>query len=130
MGLSFNWAPYEAFPHETIVKAPAGSLRTSQPNFSHITFWLQLWLWTQTKMSQEDINLNFASLPCYNSNWRLKEKLTKFICRKFQYRAQRKASEIEICQKFQLEWWRQFIQLKFIETQLGTGSNTSQIKLC
>ena len=36
---------------------------------------------------------------------------------------------MEICQKFQLEWWRQFIQLKFAETQLGTGSNTSQIKL-
>ena len=73
-------------------------------------------------MSQEDVNLNFASLPCYNSNWRLEEKPTKFICRKFQYRAQRKTSEMEICQKFQLEWWRQFIQLKFVKTQLGTGT--------
>ena len=81
-------------------------------------------------MSQEDANLNFASLPSYNSNSQLQEYLTKLICRKFQNRTQRKASEMQMCQKFQLESRRQFIQLKFVETQLGTGSNTSQIKLC
>ena len=31
-----------------------------------------------------------------------------------------------MCQKFELESRKQFIQLKFVETQLGTGSNTSQ----
>ena len=32
--------PYKAFPRETLVKVPAGSLRRSQSNFFHITFWL------------------------------------------------------------------------------------------
>ena len=36
---------------------------------------------------------------------------------------------MQMCQTFQLESRKQFIQLKFVETQLGTGSNTSQIKL-
>ena len=95
-------------------------------DFFQVTFWLQLCLGTQTKVSQEDVNLNFASLPCYNSNSRLEENLTKLICRKFQYRAQRKASEIQMCQKFELESRKEFIQLKFVETQLWIGSNTSQ----
>ena len=95
-------------------------------DFFQVTFWLQLCLGTQTKVSQEDIDLNFASLPCYNSNSRLEENLTKLICRKFQYRAQRKVSEIQMCPKFELESRKQFIPLNFVETQLGTGSNTSQ----
>ena len=81
-------------------------------------------------MFQEDANSNFASLLCYNSNLRLEENLTKLICRKFQNRAQRKASEMQMCRKFQLESRRQFIQLKFVKTQLGTGSNTPKSKLC
>ena len=35
---------------------------------------------------------------------------------------------MQMCQTFQLESRKQFIQLKFVETQLGTGSNTSQIE--
>ena len=37
---------------------------------------------------------------------------------------------MQLYQKFQLESQILFIQLKFVETQLGTGSNTFQIKLC
>ena len=85
---------------------------------------------TQTKVSQNNVNLNFASLPCNSSNSRLEENLTKLIYRQFQYRAQIKATKMQMCQTFQLESQKQFIQLKFVETQLGTGSNTFQIKLC
>ena len=80
-------------------------------------------------MSQNNINLNFASLPSNSSNSQLEENLIKLIYRQFQNRAQIKASQIQMCQTFQLEWRKQFIQLKFVETQLGTGSNTSQIEL-
>ena len=77
-------------------------------------------------MSYEDVNLNFSSLPCYNSKWQLEEKLTKFICRKFQYRAQRKTSKMPSS----LSDEHNSLKLKFVETKLGTGSNTSQTKLC
>ena len=102
-GLSSNLGPYKAFPCETLVKVPAGSLRRAQSNFSQVTFYLQFGPGIQIKMSQVDVNLNFASLPCCNSNSWLEENLTKSNCRKFQQRAQRKASEIKLYQKFQLD---------------------------
>ena len=111
------------------MKVPAENLRSAEPNFSQVTFWLQLWLEPQAKVSQNNVHLYFASLPCCSSNSRLEENLTKLIYRQLQYRAQIKASEMQMCQTFQLESQEQFNQLKFVETQLGTGSNTSQIKL-
>ena len=59
-----------------------------------------------------------------------RRKSYQVIYRQFQYKAQIKASEMLMCQTFQFEPRKQFIQLKFVETQLWTGSNTSQIKLC
>ena len=67
-GLSSNSGPYKAFSSETLVKVPAGSLRRAQSDFSQVTFYLQFRLGIQIKMSQVDVNLNFASLPCCTSN--------------------------------------------------------------
>ena len=36
---------------------------------------------------------------------------------------------MQMCQTFQLESRKQFIQLKFVETQLGTGSNSSDSRV-
>ena len=66
-------------------------------------------------MSQEDVNVNFASLPCYYSNLRLEENLTKSNCREFQHSAPKKASETQLCQKFQLDSLKLFFYLKFVD---------------
>ena len=47
----------------------------ARSNFSQVTFCLKFPHGTQTKLSQEDINLKFASLACYNSNSQLEENL-------------------------------------------------------
>ena len=65
-------------------------------------------------MSQEDVNLNFASPPCYYSNLRPKENLTKSNCGEFQHRAPTKASETQLCQKFQPDSLKLFFYLKFV----------------
>ena len=65
-------------------------------------------------MSQEDVNLNFASPPCYYSNLRLKENLTKSNYGEFQHRAPTKASETQLFQKFQLESLKLLFYLKFV----------------
>ena len=103
VGLSSKSESYKAFQSETLVKVLAGSLIRAQSNFSQVTFFLEFRFGSQTKMSQEDVNLNFASLLCYNSNSRLKENLTKSNCIKFQYKARRKTSKMQLCQKFQIE---------------------------
>lgn len=65
-------------------------------------------------MSQEDVNLNFPSPPCYYSNLRLKENLTKSNYGEFQHRAPTKASETQLCQKFQPDSLKLFFYLKFV----------------